>query len=495
MNPRVRVHVDRDRLLGSRDPLMFGHFIEHFHRQIYGGIYDPGSPLADEQGFRTDVIEAIRRLKPSVIRWPGGCFVSAYHWQDGVGPRRQPAYDKAWRVEESNNFGTDEFIAFCRATGAEPYICTNAGTAPPEEAADWLEYCNLSAQGRWARLRAANGYPEPHRVRYWSVGNENYGHWELGAKEADEWSRYVAETAKMMRRVDGSIVLSAASTADLDWNLRLLQRAGRYLDLISIHAYLARQTTAYPACMAQARLIEEHITRMEHILAATDMAGRVRIAFDEWNPRFWHHPSFLDADPRLDERDLNDENATYTMADAVLHACFLNAALRHCRSVAMTNFSPLVNARGAIYTHAGGLILRPTYHVCELYANHTLAEVLDAHCAAPTFEARSEDGTAAAVPYCDVAATMDRSAQRIAVAIANLHPDDVVTCTVWLPGTTLRDRAATLYTVGGPAVASFNDLGHPDDVRAESREVAASGDSCVLDLPPHSASVLMLDYR
>ncbi|WP_198961826.1 hypothetical protein [Pseudonocardia sp. MH-G8] len=149
VNARMHVALNRPAVEYSRG--IFGHFIEHFHRQIYGGLFDPGSPLSDQQGFRTDVIEAIQELRPDVVRWPGGCFVSGYHWLDGVGPDRVPSWDKAWRVEDPNTFGTDEFIEWCRAVGTTPYICTNAGTGTAEEMSDWLEYCNLPAAGRWAR--------------------------------------------------------------------------------------------------------------------------------------------------------------------------------------------------------------------------------------------------------------------------------------------------------------------------------------------------------
>lgn len=190
--------------------MIFGYFIEHFHRQIYGGIYEPGSKLSDEQGFRKDVVDALRELKVPVVRYPGGCFVSTYHWKKGVGENRIPVYDKSWHVEDPNTFGTDEYIAWCKKIGAEPYICTNAGTGTPEEMSDWLEYCNLNV-GEYGRMRIANGYPEPHKVKYWSIGNENYGSWELGAKTADEWSYLVRESAKLMLSVDQDIAFCSST--------------------------------------------------------------------------------------------------------------------------------------------------------------------------------------------------------------------------------------------------------------------------------------------
>ena len=212
----LTLQINPRRSLHKRDINIYGQFLEHFHRQIYGGIFEPGSPLADEHGFRTDVLGALRPLRIPLIRWPGGCFVSAYHWQDGVG-KRTPVFDKAWRVEEPNTFGTDEFIRFCQKLNTEPYLCGNAGTGSSEEMSNWVEYCNLASAGRWAKERIANGFTTPHKVKYWSIGNENYGHWEMGAKDALERVRYVTETAKMMRRVDPSIEILVPFTEIVDW--------------------------------------------------------------------------------------------------------------------------------------------------------------------------------------------------------------------------------------------------------------------------------------
>ena len=218
------------RVMKKRSGLIYGQFIEHFHRQIYGGVFDPDSPFADEDGFRTDVLEALRRIRVPILRWPGGCFVSSYHWKKAVGPERTPVFDKSWRVEDPNLFGTDEYVALCRRIGCEPYICTNAGTGTPEEMSDWVEYCNLKDQGEYARLRTKNGHSEPYGVRYWSIGNENYGSWELGAKGVGEWGRLVLESAKLMRHVDPDVMLSAAALPDLDWNVALLKACGEHLD-------------------------------------------------------------------------------------------------------------------------------------------------------------------------------------------------------------------------------------------------------------------------
>lgn len=231
-----RITVDTSAKKIKYNPMIFGQFIEHFDNQIYGGIYDPESKLSDEDGFRTDVLEALKEIKVPIVRWPGGCFVSTYHWLDGVGPNRTPVYDKTWQVEDPNTFGTDEYIKWCRKLGCEPYICTNAGTGTPEEMSDWVEYCNLNV-GKYGRMRIKNGYTEPYGVKYWSVGNENWGAHELGARTVNEWGPLVRESAKLMLSVTKDAKLFAAATSDKNWTMPLLREAGKYINYIAIHGY------------------------------------------------------------------------------------------------------------------------------------------------------------------------------------------------------------------------------------------------------------------
>ncbi len=485
-------HVD-----GARDFMIFGHFLEHFHRQVYGGVYDPGSHLADENGFRRDVIEALRKIKAPVIRWPGGCFVSAYPWKKGVG-RRVPYYDKAWRVEEPNAFGTDEFIAYCRALGAEPFICTNAGTGSAEDMADWVEYCNLNI-GEWAARRRTNGQDEPYSVRYWSIGNENYGGWEMGAKTADEWARLVLESAKMMKRVDHRIELAIASIPDLDWNTAALREAGHLLDWVSIHGYWSVASDegvfekGYDNLIARAFEPEARILSVKHILGALGFLGKLRIAFDEWNLRGWCHPNFMrfgPADHAL--MDANDINSNYNLADAVFTACFLNSCLRHCDVVGMANFSPMVNTTGAIFTHADGIVLRPAYHVFDLFANYTYEEVLHSALKSPSFEVALDDGDNQSVRQLDSVVTRDPASGKLGVTLVNLYGEAAISCRV--RGLTADGRReATLRTLNGASVDAYNDVDQPDAVSISERKLALDdmGDFTV-DCPAHSVSVLNL---
>jgi alpha-N-arabinofuranosidase len=476
--------------VGARDPKIFGHFIEHFHRQIYGGVFDPRSPLANANGFRSDVIGALRRIRCPVVRWPGGCFASAYPWKKGVGKTRIPYYDKAWRVEEPNTFGTDEFIEFCRQVGAEFYVCANAGTGGPEEMSDWVEYCNLEV-GEWAARRRESGRPEPHKVRYWSIGNENYGGWEMGAKTADEWARYVRESAKMMKRADPSIELAAPTVADIDWNAKLLHQAGDLLDWVSIHGYYGSLDSSYGEIIARSGEPERLISKTESILDSLGCSGKIRIAFDEWNARGWHHPGFggFGAADRAD-MDRNDDNSIYTMADALFSARFLNACLRHCGTVGMANFSPVVNTVGAVFTHEQGIVLRPSYHVFDLYANHTHAEVLRCFVTSPSFAIGSGQGSQAAVPHLEAVATRDPETDALSIVLVNLHEAEPVSCRVRLLNGA-GGRKIEHLTLTGDDPDAFNDVDSPDRVGIQAGEMeGVDWDSFEYECPAHSVVVL-----
>ena len=268
LSNRIRVIPNAPKI--EYNKMIFGQFIEHFDNQVYGGLFDPGSKFSDSDGFRTDVIEALKEIKTPVVRWPGGCFVSTYHWMDGIGANRTPVYDKTWQVEDPNTFGTDEFIAWCRKVGTEPYICTNAGTGTPEEMSDWVEYCNLTV-GKFARMREANGHKEPFNVKYWSIGNENWGGHELGARTIEEWGPMVRESAKLMRSVTKDAKLFAAATSDKNWTMPLLKAAGGHLDYISVHGYWDpafhyNNISPYLDCMLRSDGPEQDIQKTINIL-------------------------------------------------------------------------------------------------------------------------------------------------------------------------------------------------------------------------------------
>ncbi len=496
-----KISVNQRREIGKRSPLIYGQFIEHFHRQIYGGIYDPDSPFADEDGLRTDVLEAMRKIGTPVLRWPGGCFVSSYHWKKAVGENRTPFFDKAWRVEDSNSFGTDEYIKLCRKLNCEPYICTNAGTGTAEEMSDWVEYCNLEQEGEYAKWRIANGNPEPYHVKYWSIGNENYGFWEIGAKSAEEWGRLTAESAKMMKHVDPSIELSAAALADINWNINLLRHCGPFLDWISIHQYWdmmpqINNPASYEQCMAFTDQIDRSVCEVRGILTAMRLEHKIKIAFDEWNLRSWHHPNVhtieqgRSKEEYVTPRDKNDDNSTYTMADAVFTACFLNAMNRNCDIVGMANFAPVLNTRGCIYSDKSGIVLRSTYYVFDLYVNYMGDIVIDTweRDEASHMTVTGKNGTAADVKILDILATKWSDRPGIAVAIVNKHVSEAQHIELEFGG---LEGPAVLYTLNGPSENSYNDIDNKQ-VEIVRHNLGQAAGKLSLVIQPHSVNVLQI---
>lgn len=254
---------------------------------------------------------------------------------DAVGENRTPVYDKTWYVEDPSTFGTDEYVKWCRKVGCEPYICTNAGTGTPEEMSDWVEYCNLSI-GKFGRMRQENGYKEPHNVKCWSIGNENWGFHELGAKTVQEWGSLVRESGKLMLCADKDIKLFAAAVSNKDWILPMLKEAGSLFNYVSIHGYWDFNSSTYNilpymTCMMKTDASELDIRKTINILDVAGYGGRIKIAYDEWNLRGWHHPWHVDLRRGHDlaARRKNDTLSEYTMADAIFSACFLNSCLRH----------------------------------------------------------------------------------------------------------------------------------------------------------------------
>ena len=412
-------------------------------------------------------------------------------------------------VEETNEFGTDEFIKLCRKIGCEPYICTNAGTGSAEEMSDWVEYCNLKEMGRFAKQRIQNGNKEPFGIKYWSIGNENYGGWEMGAKESAEWGRLVAESAKMMLRVDPAIELSAASINDLNWNIDLLRKAGRYLKWISIHSYFEGSSDGlknndYNTLMLRTgKNISDNIDRARSFLKALDYGDKIKIAYDEWNLRGWYHPNVFNIyalseiedirkDPEniyrqriLEPRNNNDVNSTYSMADAVFSAAFLNTCLRNCDIIGMACFSPVVNTRGAIFTHKDGIVLRPQYFVFELYANLLKDNVLNIwKYDVPTISG-SDGNTQKTVDTVDIVVTYGND--EYAIGAVNKDPENTQTVDISF----LDDVVKTMkiHTVNGNGVDSYNDIGKTDVKIEVSDAIPFSGK---ITLAPHSVNVIEL---
>lgn len=491
----AKIRVDLERTLGPVDPRVYGGFIEHLGRCIYGGIFEEGSPLSDARGFRRDVADALRALRPPVLRWPGGNFVSGYHWLDGVGPvdRRPRRMDLAWHAEESNRFGTDEFVEYCRFVGAEPFICVNMGSGTMDEAQAWVEYCNGTGNTHWANLRRANGHPEPYRVKYWGLGNEIYGHWQIGAKSADDYVKAAREFAKVMRLTDPPIELvSCGRNGWSDWDRVVLEGLAPFVAWHSIHIYTGSHDYYENVLMPHQA---EHALRttqalIDQVRYEQGIRHPIHVAYDEWN--VW----FRERSPEARRAGIEER---YTLADALAVASFLNAFIRHCRTVKMANLAQMVNVIAPIYTSREGLFLQTIYHPLRLYAEHAQGTALDVHVECGMHDLAPEPG-ASPWPYrlaslgpfklLDVAATHDARHGALTLAVVNRDEAREIATTIQLVDAAAQDGTAHEVNATHPGVV--NSFEQPEAVSVRERRLTLGGSRFEYAFPAHSITLLRL---
>lgn len=495
----TRIHIDVDRKLGTVDPRVYGGFIEHLGRCIYGGIYDEGSSLSDERGFRRDVMTEIQALNPPVLRWPGGNFVSGYHWVDGVGPvdQRPRKVDLAWGSDESNRFGTIEFIEYCRAINTEPYICVNMGSGTMDEAQAWVEYCNSSGNTYWANLRRQHGYEEPFGVKYWGLGNEMWGPWQIGALSAEDYVRKAREFAKVMKLTDPSIELvSCGKDGWSEWDFTVLKGLAPVIDFHAIHIYTGSHdyysNVFAPHQVDRAlRICQGFIDQVRYVQG---IEHDIKIAYDEWN--VWFRTRSLEARQGGIEEH-------YNLSDALAVATYLNVFIRHCRSVGMANIAQMVNAIAPIFTNPEGLFRQTIFHPLKLYSDHLQGVALDIHVDSPTFELTPQTETSP-LPHrvsdlgpfmmLDATATVSDSGNEIALAVVNRDRDNDHGTTIDL-GSECSISHVSAYEVTGSDPAITNSFDEPDNVQAISRDVSTGSGTREFSysFPRHSVTVLRIE--
>jgi alpha-N-arabinofuranosidase len=484
------ISIDLDRRLGIIDRNVFGGFVEHLGRCVYGGIHDPGSPRSGPDGSRLDVLDAARRLRYSNIRYPGGNFVSAYRWRDGVGPvaDRPVRMEPAWNAIEPNTFGTNEFVAWCRQLGAEPYLVVNCGDGDMREARDWVEYCNGTLPTALVKLRESHGHPDPHRVRYWGIGNEVDGPWQVGFKTPQEFARAYLEFAKVMRWADPSIKLLASAVSlwradEIERVQLLLEQAPDHIDYLSIHWYVGDQGHDFDTYMATSELIEDRLTMIESLSRAMTLKREQRtpipIAVDEWN--VWYR-----ATPDARSPEFNGLEETYDLADALVVAMHFNAFFRHAATVKMANIAQLVNVIAPMITTPDDLLLQTTFHPFELYAQAAGDIALDVHWAGDTFTGGAYTG----VRRLDVSATLHEARRELAVFVVNrsLEPSEA---TIGVHGVELGGTV-TVHTINGPEIGATNTFADRERVsRRETSLEVRDRRSFTHVLEPHSVTGLI----
>ena len=482
-SPVSRIAIDPARTLGTIDRNVFGGFVEHLGRCIYGGLYEDGSPLADERGFRTDVLALLRELRLGVLRWPGGNFVSNYPWADGIGPApyrpRRP--ELAWGGEEPNTFGTDEFLAYCAELGTEPYICLNMGTGTLAEALAWVEYCNSARNTHWAARRRANGHDEPYGVRYWALGNEMYGPWQVGQLTAAEYVREATRWARAIRMLDPEAKLVACGETGLtEWDAIVAEGLAGLVDYYSIHIYTGSDD--YWTNVLQPHQAERAIkTTAALIDRAAYLQGLDRgpaIAYDEWN--VWYRTVPGSTGPGStgpgdhEPQDTGGEELAerYSHPDALAVATYLNIFVRNCASVRMANLAQLVNAIAPIVTTGDAAAVQPIYYPFLLHARAALDAAVDVHVDGPVISPELPDGAsrwphrvADLGPFAlvDAAASVSADRGRIAVTLVNRGLDPAPVRLVLRDFTFAGPAAVTVLTgEGGPLPEPSSAL-VPDD--------------------------------
>jgi alpha-N-arabinofuranosidase len=488
-----RIKLDLDRTLGPIDRNIFGGFVEHLGRSVYGGIYDPESPLSDEHGLRSDLRAALDRLGLTNIRYPGGNFVSGYRWRDGVGPveDRPRRTELAWASVEPNTFGTNEFVRFCRAIGAEPYLVVNSGDGDLREARDWVEYCNGTADTILVRERTAHGFPDPHRVRFWGIGNEVDGDWQIGAKTGQEYARAYREYAKVMRWTDPTIQLIASGTSDWDGDIverttLLVEEAGDLIDYLSIHWYVGDRAGDTKAYLATSELIEARLSAHEGLMRGLTLGkGKaprrpIPLAVDEWN--VWYRATGGPTQPK--ERPLEE---VYDLQDALVVAMHLNAFIRHASTVRMANIAQLVNVIAPILTSPDGIVLQTIFHPYELFSRITGSVALDAWWEGDTFAG----GDHKAVRTLDVAASLDPDRRRLSVQVVNRHETDALDTVFELANGPFGGQLQ-IATITGPDFKVTNTPEQPDCVRTTEETLEISPTSTYHHaVPPRSVTGLV----
>lgn len=498
---QAQASFDLDDRLGEINPYVYGHFIEHLERCIYGGLW-----TEDGAHLRPDTLALVKALRPPLMRYPGGNFASGYHWEDGIGPResRPPRFDQAWNAPESNQVGTDEYMALCREVGADPFLVVNDGSGTPEEAARWVAYCNDPADTEQGRRRSANGHPEPYGVRIWGVGNEVWGPWQIGHSGPEDYAARLRQFVAAMRQADPSIRIVAVGDKVLSndpqdpgrlWNEIVLRQAGDLIDDLSFHLYqperegwLERydlQALHYTVCAAPLD-VEAVIQRMAAQIAALapgrqDGGRKIGIAFDEWN--LWLAPP---------EGAGSMHQLNYNLRDALYAAGMFHAFHRQCQHLSMANLAQLVNVLPAIVTDQQRAYATGLYFPFWMY-QHMQPLALRVRVEGPTFDSQSLGNIAPqrGAPYLDVSATRSQDGSRLAIGVINRHPERKARLRVsW--GGRGRYQPVQAWQLSGPDPLACNTFDAPDVLRVQPVEPPGlSGEGFQAVFPACSVTVLV----
>ncbi|MBN2611291.1 MAG: alpha-N-arabinofuranosidase [Bacteroidales bacterium] len=480
---KATIKIDIERVTGEIDPKIYGVFMEPIQfsgkrmglpdsvtfNTLYGTLYDPRSPLSDENGFRKDYIEAMKELKITNMRWPGGNFVMGYDWKDGIGPKesRPARINLAWGGIDNNHVGTDEWFALNKAIGSENVVCANLGLGSILDAAYWVDYCNTKKGTWYADLRAKNGHPEPYNIKIWNLGNEVDGYpWELGHKSIEEYSRIGREAAKAMKAADNSIKLVASGSSYyesnntwVDWNRKVLLSFGDLIDFISIHRYWERSDDYYEFMGQSAMDFEEKIVvtknEIENVKVIKGLTNPVYISVDEWGIMARNGLSVLP-----------------------IAQCF-NSFIRHADMVKMANFTLLTSLLNS--DRERGTYKTPLFYVFKSFSANCHGSSVDTYVDCDTFNTRLYKG----IPYLDVTTVYSKENNKAYINVVNRSKEKAITADILSVSGEFSEKAVAVLVAGSPLNETFSIDGQKDYVPVP-QSIKTNKDKITYSFPPHS---------
>jgi alpha-N-arabinofuranosidase len=484
---KASVHLDARRHVGDVDRRIFGGFLEHMGRAVYEGVYEPGSPRADGDGMRTDVLDALRPLGMPMVRYPGGNFVSNHDWRDAIGPKaaRPTRPDFAWQSTETNQFGTDEFMAWCDRLGTRPMMAVNLGTGSPREAAALVEYCNLSRGTADAELRAANGHPDPYGVELWCLGNEMDGPWQAGHVPAQTYAERALTASQLMKGLDPSIETVACGSSGrmmatyLQWDDTVLDHCWESIDYLSAHRYSRNPEDDTPSFLAEGTVVDSIIEDYRALLRVVQTRKRshhpVHLSFDEWN--VWYREMGMSGDWEQAPHLLEE---VYNLEDALVCAQYLHSFIRNADVVKVACLAQIANVIAPILTRSDDLLVQSIYWPFEMLSAATSGRSLVPAVDGPSMETNRRGR----VPVLDVAATHDPDAGTGMVSLVNRSTDDDLGVDVSLGGIEPSSARARLIHHDDPK--AHNSWEHREVIEPAEVEVARHADGLSVMLPAMS---------
>jgi alpha-N-arabinofuranosidase len=496
----ARFFIDSRRTISSLDRNLFGSFLEHLGRAIYEGIYEPGSKLSDSNGFRKDVMQEIKTLGVPIIRYPGGNFVSGYNWLDGVGPKenRPKVLDKAWNSMNTNQFGTNEYMNWCKLVGTQPLMGLNLGTGTPEQAAALLEYCNLKEGTEWSDLRRKHGYPEPYNVKHWCMGNEMDGPWQIGHMTATEYGIKAQDTARQMRYAaqDPELQLIACGSSGpamptyLEWDREVLEQCYDWVDALSLHRYIGNtmdetggDSSKYLAMnLTMDKQIAESLAVCDLVRGHKRSRKKLWLSFDEWN--VWYRARSGDAvnGHRQEAPHLLEE--IYNLEDALLVGGMLNTLIRNADRVKIACLAQLVNVIAPIMTNENGLFRQTIYYPYAWALQYARGKVLNVAVESPTYDVK---GFEEPTPYLDAVATTEGATTTLFVLsrdLVNPHAVEVI----WEDQP--QSRVLTSLTLTGSDLKAVNGFGAEKVKPQVFEKPSTSNGRTRFEVPPRSYTVI-----